>query len=318
MPTPRIARPLPAWLMLALSLAAATAWGNRAVRIYEVDLHGGQTPAALQDAMREALVRATGRRESATDPAFAALIAAAPSYVKGYDNAARGGTQVVFDAAAVERAIVAAGRTVWEDERPFTLVMLYPPLPRAAEESARTELERAAIARGLPISLIPVSPLDSSGNELNRTGLMQLAQKYGGDAVLVGRADVASPSARWQWTLHTNFTSESWSGPLAAGIDNAVDNLAAPQGATLAETEAEARIQIEGVNGLSDYAAVERILASLPGARRSGVVAADGSQVVFQVLIRGGSGAVSRALSGSTHLVAAEAAGNPLTYQYRP
>lgn len=68
--------------------------------------------------MREALVRATGRRESASDPAFAALVAQASDYVKSYGTGPRGEAQVVFDGAALERAIVAAGRSVWDRSGP--------------------------------------------------------------------------------------------------------------------------------------------------------------------------------------------------------
>jgi hypothetical protein len=127
-----------AWLLCcAISFSA---WAGRPVRVYEVDLKGGQTPASLQDAMRDALVRATGRRESATDPALANVISEAQSYVKSYSPATRGQSQVIFDGAAVERAIVAAGRSVWDRNRPFTLVVLYPAPARTAEDAARAEV----------------------------------------------------------------------------------------------------------------------------------------------------------------------------------
>src|SRR6201999_2288745 len=125
-----------------------SAWGARAVRVYEVDV-SGQSTTALQEAMRQALVRATGRRESANDPAFASLIEDAPKYVKSFSPGSRGQTQVVFDQAAVERSIAAAGRSVWDANRPFTLVVLYPPPGRAEGDAARSTLEQAAAARGV-------------------------------------------------------------------------------------------------------------------------------------------------------------------------
>jgi len=305
-----------AWL--ACCAISVSAWAGRPVRVYEVDIRGGQSPAALQDAMREALVRATGRRESATDPVFASLIAEAPNYVKGYSPGTRGQSQVIFDSAAVERAIVAAGRSVWDRNRPFTLIALYPPPPRAAEDSARAELEQAAMARGLPVSLVPLPPVDANGNELGRDALMQLAQRFGGDAVLVGRSDAGNASGQWQWTLHTSFSSESWSGPLAAGIDGTVDSLASPQGGSLAQTEANARITVDGVAALTDYAAVQRMLESMPGVRHATLSEAGGSLVAFDVLIRGGAEAVERALAGSTHLARSDSSSGRLEYQYRP
>jgi hypothetical protein len=303
-----------AWLLCCA--ISCSAWAGRPVRVYEVDLKGGQSPASLQDAMREALVRATGRRESATDPAFANLISEAQNYVKSYSPATRGQSQVIFDGVAVERAIVAAGRSVWDRNRPFTLVVLYPPLARTAEDATRVEVEQAAIARGLPVTLVPLSPVDAAGNDLGREALMQMAQRYGGDAVLVGRGDPGS--ANLQWTLHTNFSSESWSGPLATGVNGAVDTMASVQGGSLAQTEASARVEIDGVTTLADYANVERLLESMPGVRRANVGAANGNAVMFDVVARGGGDAISHALAGSTHLVRSDASSARLAYQYRP
>jgi Uncharacterized protein conserved in bacteria (DUF2066) len=303
-----------AWLLCCA--ISCSAWAGRPVRVYEVDLKGGQTPASLQDAMREALVRATGRRESATDPALANLISEAQNYVKSYSPASRGQSQVIFDGVAVERAVVAAGRSVWDRNRPFTLVVLYPPPARNAEDAARVEVEQAATERGLPVTLVPLSPVDAAGNDLSREAFMQMAQRYGGDAVLVGRGDAGSGNL--QWNLHTNFSSESWSGPLAAGINGAVDTMAPAQGGSLAQTEASARVEIDAVTTLTDYANVERMLESAPGVRRANISAASGNVVVFDVVARGGGDAISHALAGSTHLVRSDASSARLAYQYRP
>jgi hypothetical protein len=303
-----------AWLICCA--ISCSAWAGRPVRVYEVDLKGGQSPASLQDAMRDALVRATGRRESATDPALADLISEAQNYVKSYSTPTRGQSQVIFDGVAVERAIVAAGRSVWDRSRPFTLVVLYPAPARASEDAVRVEVEQTAIERGLPVSLVPLSPVDAAGNDLSREALMQMAQRYGGDAVLVGRGDAGSQNL--QWTLHTNFSSESWSGPLAAGINGAVDTMASVQGGSLAQTEASARVEIEGVTTLTDYASVERMLESVSGVRRANVSAASGNTVMFDVVARGGGDAISHALAGSTHLVRSDASSARLAYQYRP
>jgi hypothetical protein len=305
-----------AWLVCCA--ISCFAWAGRPVRVYEVDLKGRQSPASLQDAMREALVRATGRRESALDPALANVISEAQNYVKSYSPANRGQSQVTFDGVAVERAIVTAGRSVWDSNRPFTLVVLYPPPARTAEDATRVEVEHTAIERGLPVTLVPLSPVDAAGNDLSREALMQMAQRYGGDAVLVGRGDAGSASGQLQWTLHTNFSSESWSGPLAAGINGAVDTMASVQGGSLAQTEASARFEIEGVSTLVDYANVERTLESVPGVRRANVSAASGNTVMFDVVARGGGDAISHALAGSTHLVRSDASSARLAYQYRP
>ena len=147
---------------------------------------------------------------------------------------------------------------------------------------------------------------------------MQMAQRYGGDAVLIGRGDAAAPNAQLQWTLYTNFSSESWTGPLAAGVNGAVDTLAPAQGGSLAQIESAARVEIDGVATLTDYANVQRVLESVPGVRHANIGAANGNVVVFDVLVRGGPDAINRALAGSTHLVRSDASSARLAYQYRP
>ena len=233
-----MSRSSPAFACLAVlcALGSAPSWALRPVRVYEVALEQ-QSPTALQNAMRQALIRATGRRESADDPALASVIADAARYVQTYSNGPHGEPQVVFDAAAVARAIETAGRSVWTRERPFTLIVLYPPPGRADAEAARAELERAATERGLPISVIPLPVNDGAGNALGGDQLLQSAQRYGGDQVLVGRADAPVPPGQLQWTLYTRAENPSWTGPLAAGIDHTVDLLAPPPGAALASDE---------------------------------------------------------------------------------
>jgi hypothetical protein len=306
-----------AGLVVLLGALPLSAWALRPVRIYEVDLDE-QSPIAVQSAMRQALVRATGRRESADDPALAAVISDAARYVKSYASGPRGEPQVVFDAVAVAHAIDTAGRSIWDRERPFTLVVLYPPLGRADADAARVELERTATERGLTISVIPLTVVDAAGNTLDAGALLQSAQRYGGDQVLVGRADAAGAAAgQLRWTLVTRAQSESWSGPLAAGIDHAVDLEAPPPGAA-GEAEAPARVRIEGIARLGDYAAVERLLQSIPGVRRADVAEVDGASVTFEVDMRGGASALEHELSGSSRMVRSTGAGSSLVYRYQP
>lgn len=299
---------------LTLSLPCAAA---RPVRVYEVDVDG-QSPQAVQDAMREALVRATGRREAADDPALNSIVADATRYVKSYATGPRGESQVVFDGAAVEHAVSAAGRSLWGRERPFTLVVLDPPRARPAADAARADLERVAAERGLPISLIPLMLADAAGNPLSGDALLQAAQRFGGDEILVGRGADTGPDTALQWTLYTHAQSASWNGPLAAAIDHTVDLLVPQQGTTLAEAEADARVEVSGVDSLSAYAAVERLLQSVPGVRRASIAAAEPGSVTFLVTVRGGAQGLEQALGGAAHLVRASSPGARLVYRYQP
>jgi hypothetical protein len=301
----------------ALCSLVPAAWAGRPVRVYEVDVDGQSAPA-LQDAMRQALVRATGRREAAADPAFASMVADAPKYVKTYATGPRGETQVVFDAAAVEQGITGAGRSVWDRVRPFTLVVLAPPRNRAAEDAARVELERVAAERGLPISLVPLAADDAGGNPLGVDALRQAAQRYGADEILVGRGEDAGPDSVLQWTLYTRVNSESWSGPLISGIEHTVDFLVPQQGGSLAQAESVAQVRIEGVGTLADYAGLERLLQSVPGVRRANIAAAEANSVTFEVTVRGGVTGLEQGLAGSSRLVRSASAGAQAVFRYQP
>jgi hypothetical protein len=296
---------------------AAPSWAARPVRVYEVDIDGQSTPA-LQEAMRQALVRATGRREAANDPALASVIADAPRYVKTYVTGPRGESRVVFDGAAVEHAIGAAGRSVWGRERPFTLVVLDPPRARAAEDAARVDLERTAAERGLPISLIPLTLTDSAGTPLGPEALLAAAQRYGGDQILIGHGADAGPQAPLQWNLYTHALAATWTGPLTNGIEHTVDLLVPQQGTSLAEADADAHLQIDGVTSLDAYAEIERLLQGIPGVRRANMAAADGGSVTFDVTARGGAAGIERELNGSPRLVHTGGSGDRVTYRYQP
>jgi hypothetical protein len=79
-----------------------------------------------------------------------------------------------------------------------------------------------------------------------------------------------------------------------------------------------ARLRIEGVTSLTDYANVERLLQSVPGVRRANIAAADPGSGTFEVLVRGGAAALEQGLAGSTRLVRAGAAGAAAAYRYQP
>lgn len=306
-----------------LSLAAAccvlplSAGAGRLVRVYEVDV-AERSGTALQDAMRQALVRATGHREAADDPALAALVAQAPQYVKNYTTGPRGEPQVVFDGPAVEQAITAAGRLTWDGNRPFTLVILDPPRARAPAEAARAELERVAAARGLPISVVPMPLADAVGKPLNADALLEAAQRYGGDEVLVGRDEGATGDGALQWSLYRAGSSENWTGPLAAGIDHTVEQLVPAPAATASQAESDTRVRIEGVRTLTDYATVTRLLQATPGVKRANIVGAEGVSVSFDVTVRGGAAGLQQALAGQAHLAHSGGPGAVPVFRYQP
>jgi Uncharacterized protein conserved in bacteria (DUF2066) len=350
-----------ALLLAGCAVLPAVAWAARPVPVFQVDV-AGETAPALHQAMRAALVRATGRRESASDPAFAALITDAPKYVQSYDRGPRGELQVLFDGAALDKAIAAVDRSVWDPNRPFTLVVLYPAPDPGDQPADGAGLEQAAEERGLPISIVPLPVADDSGNLLSREALLEMAHRYGAEQLLVGTppapppgngapAASAAPAAgapppaaaqpgtaqsaasapaafapsglppAWQWRLYTDFTTQSWTGPLTAGIDDTVDALAPPLGAAAANAPGQTEVEIEGVSSLGDYANIELMLGAVPGVSAANVRQVSGDSVLFDLTVRGGGATVDRALSRSpsfTRVTLPAQGGGALVYRYRP
>ena len=158
---------------------------------------------AFRDAMRDILVRATGRRDAADLEGLAPLVAQAGRHVASFRRAAGGQLAVTFNGSTIENAIDAAGLPFWGPDRPLTLVWLA--VERAGRRSLvgagaggddKQHVEEAAARRGVPL----VWP--GAGDDLGR-GLQQAwsgdheplasaARRYGADGVLIGRAMVAA------------------------------------------------------------------------------------------------------------------------------
>jgi hypothetical protein len=305
-------------LVAALSLLGVTpAWALRPVQVYAVTVRGASAGSVVADGMREALVRATGRRDAPANPQLAGILQNAAQYLKGSRGLPGGAVQVDFDATTLGPAIVAAGASLWDSNRPFTLVAVNPVPTGPAGDALRVQLEQTAEERGLPISFVPLAVSDSAGVPLTDDAILQSAQALGGDAVLIGRADATNPG-QWQWHLVSSYTSDGWSGDSDAGINGAADSLATVSTETGSRPLVQVAVQVAGVTTLTDYARVEQLLRAVPGVQTSGLTAAQGTTALFTVGVRGGGEALVRALSGSAHLGATGTGETQVQLNYVP
>ena len=337
--------------LLACTAVPALCLASREVPVFTVPV-AAQTPAALQQAMQAVLVRATGHTSAATDPQLASLVANAAQYVQGYEHGGQGQLLVDFNAAALAQAIRAAGRNVWNADRPFTLIVLSPPPGASQQATDAAAVQQAAEARGMPISIVPLGVRDASGNLLPSETLLAMVHNLGAEQLLIGRemtppsslalpapapAPVSAPGATtagasdgttssmavpaptdtWRWTLVTPFLTRQFTGSITTGIDATVDLLAPPIEASPADSIAMMPVRIEGLRTLDQYARVETMLAAVPGVRHSTVERIAGTTAVFDLWARGGASAVSRMLAISPRFKPLSANGM-LAYQYVP
>jgi hypothetical protein len=312
-------------IAVALLAFAGPASALRHVRVYEVTV-SSQTDAAVQAqaALRVVLVRATGARDAANDPALAGLLAQAQQYVLVTRPAARGGgTEVVFDANALERDIIAAGRTIWTSERPLLLIILTGgPASGAFETRRQVEgaLDSASNRRGQPISVarpevLALAPV----GDIPADAALAAAQRMRAEAVLVGYGDAVTNGGTWRWTLNAAGVSETWNGTLEEGVHGAADILARNSVAYAALPELAVLVEIEGVPSLKEYARVTEILGGAAGVRSVQLAEAAGARATFALVTRGGAEALQAALGASGHFEHIDpAAGGTIAFRYRP
>lgn len=313
-------------LILALAGLASTlpAKAARQVRVFETNV-SAQTDAAVQAqaAMRVVLVRATGSRDAANDPALAGIISQAQQYVIGTRPASSGMVTVIFDGAALERDINAAGRAVWGVERPLVLVVLTGGPAAGAFESRRqveSAMDAAGNRRGQPINLVrpEIVGLPTEG-DIPPDAALAAAQRARADAVLVGYGDAVPGGGPWRWVLTAPGVSETWTGSLEDGVHGTADVFARSAATFSSMPELPVLVEIDGASVLKDYTAAMSLLESTPGVRGVQLAEAAGSRATFSVVTRGGAEALASALSSNARLVRADPkAGGNLAFRLRP
>jgi hypothetical protein len=313
------------FIAVALLAFANAAQATRQVRLFEANVSSQTDPAVqAQAALRVVLVRATGARDAANDPALAQVLAQAQTYVLGTRPAGTGSAvTVMFDGAALERDILAAGRTVWGGERPVLLVILTGGPASGAFETRRqveNALDSAGNRRGQPITVARPEALNlPTTGDISPEAALAAAQRLRADGVLVGYGDAVVNGGTWHWVLNAPSVSESWNGSLEDGIHGSADVFARNAVSYAALPETSLLVEIEGVPTLKEYARAAQILSEAPGVRGVQLAEAAGSRTTFSVLTRGGGDALLTSLSGNASLTRMDpTAGGNLAFRLRP
>jgi len=311
-------------IALALLGFALPASALRQVRVYETNVSSQTDPAVqAQAGLRTVLVRATGARDAANDPALAGVLAQAQQYVIASRPAASGNaTTLVFDAAALERDIAAAGRNIWPSERPLLLIILTGGPASGAFESRRQvegALDAAANRRGQPIRVARPEALNlPATGDIAPEAALAAAQRLGADAVIIGYGDAVPTGGAWRWTLSATGINESWNGSLDEGVNGSTDLFVRNAQSFAALPEATILVEVEGVPTLREYARVTEQLGASGGVRAVQLAEASGSRATFSVVLRGGADSLQGALASNPNFERIDPqAGGVIAYRYR-
>jgi uncharacterized protein len=316
----------PAVLLTALALAALAVLATPARAesfgdLYSVSVpYGGDNDAAFRDAMRDVLVRVTGRRDAPDLENLAPLVAQASRYVTSFRRAPGNQLAVTFDGAAIENAIDASGLASWGNDRPVTLVWLA--LDRGAGRRAmvsssdtsaeKSEVDSTAARRGIPVvwpdagdDLVRATQQAWSGNH---EALQDAARRYGADGVLVGRARLtAANTYEVDWQFSSGGSTGSVTGGLDAGPDLAAERYASVYASRGAAQRTEQIVTVTGIGSLEAYASAMRTLSKLAPVRGIAVDEVTPDAVSFRVNVRGDPEALSQAIQRDGRLQAVDA-----------
>ncbi|MGA0800278.1 MAG: DUF2066 domain-containing protein [Steroidobacteraceae bacterium] len=306
--------------LLCCALVSTPLSATQRILVGEISIRSGEEAvsqqAANQQAMRAAIVRATGDRRAADDPIYQSLIADADRYVQIRRPAtATSPARITLDSAAIERAIDKLGRPRWVSERPSVLGVILS-APRGADPvQVREALEMAAEQRGLPLRLSSASAAGLRADELPSTSsVLDAARRVGADIALIGEAD----GSDWQWTLVDASASTVFPGDVTAGIEGTADVLALASQSVLSQPLAVTRLRVSGLRSLKEHLAVERAVAALIGVKQLEVLEVGTRSALFEVYSAGGERVLIEALKANAKLVREGDRRDPLTYRYLP
>jgi hypothetical protein len=313
--------------------------GADAARI--TDLYAAQVPVeagvtrnlaeSFDQALREVLVKVTGRRGITDDLVVMEQFAVAERYVQQHRTNPDGSLWVRFDQVAIRRTLDGIGQPVWGEERPTTLVWLVMDNGKGGRDilAAESDFERerdlfevpspgggpeqqAAVSeimqttadeRGLPLVL----PLVDS-EELDIVSISDVwggftesvvlaSQRYGVDAILVGRARVLTVErARVRWTLMLGDEKYDWEGDIARGPDRSADFFAA-RFATSSSALGQMQLRVDGVDSFDDYGRLSRYLSSLDVIEDYSVERIADQTVIFSLQVRGDTNRLTRSIA---------------------
>ena len=281
--------------------------------LYIVIVPGPDSLQAAQEAMRVELVRLTGTRAAASDPALAGLIQGARQFIQLERATTTGQVQVLFNEAALGAAISAAGHSLWDANRPLLWVLL-PPQDPAVSEALRARLTAAAGERGLPVTVVSPAAAPAVQSPEARDALDE-ARRAGASAALVAQPLPSDPGML-QWTLTGPTTTGQWTGGPELAIDNATDALASAARTLDQAPLAQYDMHISGVNDLQSLTSVLAAVRAAPGVSQVSVSEVNGGALTLHLEARGSAAALEHVLAGDRLQPSGAGSGGLLEYRY--
>jgi hypothetical protein len=305
-------------LALLAVMASAAVHAVTVNDLYEVSQPVQTTrDAAFVDALRTVVIRVSGQRDAPTK--LGATLNNPRQYVQKFGFTSEGVLEVGFDSVSIDRLLTNAGLPIWGRERPAVLVLLEITdangthlVDAQSSNSDRDPLNAVARDRGVPLRW-PTSDVQATLVTASSTDeLLQLAAKFGANAVLAGhRADGA---VRWR-LISSDGVSETVGTP-EDGVQFAADRFAQTFAASGSQT---LELEISGITNLDAYASTLNYLESMTLVRAVSLEQVSGDQMRFRLAVRGDADTLRRAIALEDRLVldAAATTSDLLAYRFQ-
>ena len=234
--------------------------------------------------------------------------------------------EVGFDSASIDQLLSNAGLPIWGRERPATVVMFgaedgggWRWLAADTPAQERDAIEEVARQRGLPLKWPVMDAQERAAASADAPGLLQTAERYGADAVLLGR----SRGGVVQWTLVSRDGAAQASGGIEDGVHLAADTFARVFAAS-ASSLGSVIVEVGGISNLDAYAATLNYLEGMTLVRGVALEQVTGEKMRFRLAVRGDAATLRRAIALDHRLVPLDApdgstdAGDRLAFRYQP
>ena len=283
----------------------------------------GSRDAAFDEALKTVLVRVSGQRDAA---ARVGDIKDPRKYVQRFGFTADNMLEVGFDSASIDHLLSNAGLPIWGRERPATVVMFgaedgggWRWLASDTPAQERDAIERVARQRGLPLKWPVMDAQERAAASSDAPGLLRTAERYGADAVLLGR----SRGGVVQWTLLSRDGAAQATGGVEDGVHLTADTFARVFAAS-APSLGSVVVEVGGIANLDAYAATLNYLEGMTLVRSVALEQVSGEKMRFRLAVRGDAATLRRAIALDHRLVPIDApdgspdAGNRLAFRYQP
>lgn len=307
------------WLFfLVLTCAPLTATAVTMPHLYAATVPVADESAsaradALQRALGAVMVRVSGDPHVTEFTQAASILEDARSVLQQYSYQSAGKEDLrlraVFEGAALEAAMLAAGLPVWGQSRPLTMVWLLVDgalVTRTGSPVLVDAMQAAASRRGVPLRFPSadaaagdkITPTDIRNRNVSR--LMAVSAGYGSSHALLG--EISEDAATWRliegadvlqrWRDRGNQTASL----AAAGVSHSATVYARRYAAVGTET-GRVVVAIQGIDGGDGYTRVRDFLRGLTAVNAVIPVLVDGENVVFRILGPNDAEALDRRIS---------------------